>query len=374
MKQDPILELVIDELRTKHGCHTIILYGSRSRGEETATSDYDVMGIRESGEVFRDARLWNGVYLDLFVYPEKKISQADESMLHMLGAKVLLQKGDMGDRFLQKLKEIFEKGPKKLPEDEINALKTWANKAIERIRAGGIEGDFRRAELIPALLEHVFTIQCLWYRGPKESLRWLKANRPSLYEKFEAALKPAAHISTLEALVAECAKEPTAPRTASAERDSSTISLNPIGYVRSTRHVPEDDHWDAVQCSIELDRSRFNPSALEELAAFSHIEVIFYMNQVNPEKIETEARHPRNNPAWPKVGIFAQRGKNRPNQIGTTICKIEKVDGTILHLSGLDAIDGTPVLDIKPWVKEFGPRSETKQPAWISELMKEYWS
>ncbi len=151
------------------------------------------------------------------------------------------------------------------------------------------------------------------------------------------------------------------------------ISLSPIGYVKSTRSQPEDDHWDEVECAVELDPTRFVPSALDGLAEFSHAEIIFHMHQVKPEKIETEARHPRNNAAWPKVGIFAQRGKNRPNQIGSTICKIGKVEGTTLHLTGLDAIDGTPVLDIKPCVREFGPRGDHKQPAWITELMKEYW-
>lgn len=151
------------------------------------------------------------------------------------------------------------------------------------------------------------------------------------------------------------------------------IPLDPIGYVRSARTQPIDDDWDAVECSIELDASRFKASALEGLNAFSHVEIVFYMDRVNPEKIETEARHPRNNVAWPKVGIFAQRGKNRPNQIGTTVCQIRDVDGTTLHLTGLDAIDGTPVLDIKPWVKEFGPRGDHRQPPWMTELMKGYW-
>lgn len=152
------------------------------------------------------------------------------------------------------------------------------------------------------------------------------------------------------------------------------ITLSPIGHVRSTRRQLEDDHWDMVESSIELHSARFNASALQGLQDFSHVEVVFYMDQVNPEKIETEARHPRNNAAWPKIGIFAQRGKNRPNQIGTTICRIKKIEGTMLHLEGLDAVDGTPVLDIKPWVREFGPRGEQRQPAWITELMKKYWS
>jgi tRNA (Thr-GGU) A37 N-methylase len=97
-------------------------------------------------------------------------------------------------------------------------------------------------------------------------------------------------------------------------------------------------------------------------------------DRVDPQKVERGARHPRNNREWPRVGIFAQRGKNRPNRIGTTICRVDHVEGLRLHVTGLDAIDGTPVLDIKPWVVELGPRGEVRQPAWITELMVEYWS
>ena len=84
-------------------------------------------------------------------------------------------------------------------------------------------------------------------------------------------------------------------------------------------------------------------------------------------------RHPRNKKEWPKVGIFAQRGKNRPNTIGSTICRILKVEGLKVFVEGLDAIDGSPVFDIKPWVLEFAPRGQIFQPAWISELMLGYW-
>jgi tRNA (adenine37-N6)-methyltransferase len=104
------------------------------------------------------------------------------------------------------------------------------------------------------------------------------------------------------------------------------------------------------------------------------VEAVFHMDRVPPEKIETGARHPRNNQDWPAVGIFAQRGKNRPNQIGTTVCRVLRVEGARLHLEGLDAVDGTPVLDIKPWVREFGPRGEIRQPAWMDELMRGYWT
>jgi tRNA-Thr(GGU) m(6)t(6)A37 methyltransferase TsaA len=151
------------------------------------------------------------------------------------------------------------------------------------------------------------------------------------------------------------------------------ITLIPVGVVRSTRTKPENDNWDAERARIELDPAQFVPEALAGLAEFSHVEIVFFLDRVDPGKVEKAARHPRNNANWPKVGIFAQRGRNRPNQIGVTICKIVSVDGLSVHVEGLDAIDGSPVLDLKPWVAEFGPRGPVTQPTWISELMRGYW-
>ena len=151
------------------------------------------------------------------------------------------------------------------------------------------------------------------------------------------------------------------------------ILLEPIGYVTSSRKKIEDDNWDAEQAFIELEEGVFTHEALHGVEEFSHVEVIFYMNQVSEDKIQRGSRHPRNRKDWPSVGIFAQRGKNRPNRIGSTICQVQRVENTRLYLSGLDAIDGTPVLDIKPWVLEFGPRGEVKQPAWMTKLMESYW-
>lgn len=90
-------------------------------------------------------------------------------------------------------------------------------------------------------------------------------------------------------------------------------------------------------------------------------------------KIVTGGRHPRDNPAWPRIGIFAQRAKSRPNRIGSTICRVVRREGRDLIVAELDAIDGTPVLDIKPVMREFLPREEVRQPEWSRELMREYW-
>ena len=150
------------------------------------------------------------------------------------------------------------------------------------------------------------------------------------------------------------------------------ITLTPIATVKNIRARIEDDNWGNIISVIELD-SAFDEEALFQIESFSHAEIFFYFHLVDNPKIETGARHPRNNKAWPKAGIFAQRGKNRPNRLGATIVKIIKREGMRLFVQGLDAIDGTPVLDIKPVMKEFLPREEVSQPEWATELMKNYW-
>ncbi|KAF0184354.1 MAG: hypothetical protein FD163_1928 [Hyphomonadaceae bacterium] len=153
---------------------------------------------------------------------------------------------------------------------------------------------------------------------------------------------------------------------------TQTIQITAIAHVASGRSAAIDDDWGEVHAKIVL-TDDFTPDALAGLQDFSHIEVIFHFDKVLPEKIETGARHPRNNKNWPLVGIFAQRGKNRPNRIGSTICRLVSVSGKTIEVSGLDAIDRTPILDIKPVMQEFLPREKTSQPNWATELMKGYW-
>ncbi len=149
------------------------------------------------------------------------------------------------------------------------------------------------------------------------------------------------------------------------------FELKPIGVVRSPRKDLSDDFWGAVEAEIVLDDA-LGPEALYGLGDFGHVEVIFLMHRVDPTKVETGARHPRERKDWPLVGIFAQRGKARPNRLGLTRASIVRVDGRSLVVRGLDAIDGTPVIDVKPWMDEFAPIGATRQPQWASELMRDY--
>jgi len=154
--------------------------------------------------------------------------------------------------------------------------------------------------------------------------------------------------------------------------EKNLFTLQAIGFIHNARQFPEDDNWGDVVSAIEL-LDWLGTDALDGIEEFSHAEIIFYFHQVDKAKIQTGARYPRNNPNWPKVGILAQRGKNRPNRLGVTIVKILRREGKKLFVAGLDAIDGTPVLDIKPVMREFLPGEDICQPGWTVELMKDYW-
>ena len=152
-----------------------------------------------------------------------------------------------------------------------------------------------------------------------------------------------------------------------------TFTIKAAGHVRGGRAEAIDDDWGPSRARIELDPERFEPDALFGLTEFSHAEIIFVFDRITEAEIVTGARRPRGNPDWPLVGIFAQRGRNRPNRLGVSVCRVVAVDGLTLEVEGLDAIDGTPVVDIKPVLSGFLPRGEVREPAWAAEIMETYW-
>ncbi len=151
------------------------------------------------------------------------------------------------------------------------------------------------------------------------------------------------------------------------------ILMEPIGYVRGGRREVVKDHWGENVCRLELDADRFSPSALRGLDSVSHIEVLFYFHIDANEPVEFGARHPRGRVDWPQVGIFAQHGRMRPNRLGASICNIIGIVANVITVQGLDAVDGTPILDIKPIWKGYLPRGEVREPEWAKEIMQNYW-
>ena len=151
------------------------------------------------------------------------------------------------------------------------------------------------------------------------------------------------------------------------------VTMRPIGRVVGGRSEAVDDRWDTVTAHIALDPAEVDAGATDGLADFSHVEVVFCFDRVDEDAVCRGARHPRGRADWPSVGILAQRAKDRPNRIGVTVCRLVGVGPRTIEVTGLDAVDGTPVLDVKPYMAEFGPRGEVHQPMWSTELMAEYW-
>ncbi len=151
-----------------------------------------------------------------------------------------------------------------------------------------------------------------------------------------------------------------------------TIEIQPVAFVKNSRETPEDDDWGRVASIIEL-AEHIPTESLTGIGEFSHLEILYYFHLVPDEKAVARSRHPRNNMDWPVVGTFAQRNKSRPNRLGITTVKLKQYEGRTLTVIGLDAIDGTPVIDIKPVMNEFLPMGQVEQPKWSKELMANYW-
>ncbi|MGH1562090.1 SAM-dependent methyltransferase [Mumia sp. DW29H23] len=149
------------------------------------------------------------------------------------------------------------------------------------------------------------------------------------------------------------------------------FEITPVGTVHNDRtDVQHTDNWGAVRSTIVLDE-RFGDAALQGLEGFSHVDVLFLFDQFPDEGDYREPRPYRGRSDLPPVGIFAGRGPRRPNRIGVTSCAIESVGTRELTVVGLDAVSGTPVVDLKPTMAEFVPVGTT-QPGWVTAMMSEY--
>lgn len=152
-----------------------------------------------------------------------------------------------------------------------------------------------------------------------------------------------------------------------------TVTLRPVARVVGGRSEMVEDDWHDVRAVIRLERAAFTASAVLGLENFSHLEVVFLFDRIDPADVRTDPCPPRGNPSAAPVGIFAHRGPYRLNRLGVSRCRLLAVDGLDLHVADLDALSGTPVLDIKPYLIEFAPRHPVVQPAWATVLMSSYY-
>lgn len=148
------------------------------------------------------------------------------------------------------------------------------------------------------------------------------------------------------------------------------IDVEPIGVVRSPVWEGVDADWGEVISEIHL-WDELTPG-LVGLDTFSHVSVIFWMHRASFNPGDDLVRRPQGREDMPEIGIFAQRARHRPNPIGFTAVRLLSIAGNVLRVQGLDAVDGTPVLDIKPYFPQFDRVRDAVMPEWVSRLMKGY--
>lgn len=187
---DKVLLKILDELQNDHDCHTVILYGSRTRGDADHQSDYDLVALRDKEPNLSVAKVIDGLFIDAWVYADSYVDKHLVEFLRLRGGRVLFQRGNQGTKLLSQAEALYRKGPMPLRADEIQQRKTWIDKSFQRVLRGDVEGLYRRHWLLFNLLEDYFALRGLWYRGPKESFRYLEEFDARALRYFEAALAP----------------------------------------------------------------------------------------------------------------------------------------------------------------------------------------
>jgi len=147
------------------------------------------------------------------------------------------------------------------------------------------------------------------------------------------------------------------------------ITLRPIGHVRNDVAGSRYDGWAEVVSEIVLDDALVE--ALEGVEDYSHLLVVFYIAGVTRRQRAIRRLHPRDREDAPLVGVFATRSQYRPNPIGVTVVRLLERRGAILRVVGLDAYDGTPVLDIKGYAPDADLAQTAHIPDWLQRLREE---
>ncbi|MEY9958876.1 TrmO family methyltransferase [Streptacidiphilus sp. MAP5-52] len=151
------------------------------------------------------------------------------------------------------------------------------------------------------------------------------------------------------------------------------VHVETIAHVVNSRKKVSDDYWGGVESIIRL-RDDLPLDTLLGLEEFSHLQVVFAFHEASPSDVHLGARSPRGNPDWAPTGTFVHRNHRRPSQIGISHPRLIKIVGRDIHVGDLDAIDGTPVIDLAPWFSTFGPQGEVHEPAWPAAMLRDYWS
>lgn len=203
MHEDVDWQAVAAEVVRRHGAHTVLLYGSRARGEGRPTSDVDLIALRVAGGALRDVTPWRGLAFDLHVHDEADLetllSERAPSLAH---ARVLLERGDMGTLLVARVRARLAEPPAASSKDEWVALWAWGHKMHGRIRdPDPTFAAYRRAEVLRETLPCWCEVRRRWYVGPRPTLRPIEDEDPAVHAAYVAAARPAATLADFDRLL-----------------------------------------------------------------------------------------------------------------------------------------------------------------------------
>lgn len=204
---DPLLPEIIQHVREKYGVSAVILYGSRARGEASEKSDYDIIGILQSGESQEYLESFKGVYLDISLYPQK-IDDADVEHFPIPffweEAAILHQRHHEGEQFIKDIKKAFDNNKDNYSQETKNRI-LMLEINLDRAQENEIREHFYRHKFLTRCLLEYFPIRDLPYKGPRKSLAWLKKNDSLTYSAFSKAMAPQARFQDLQVLLKQVA-------------------------------------------------------------------------------------------------------------------------------------------------------------------------
>jgi tRNA-Thr(GGU) m(6)t(6)A37 methyltransferase TsaA len=145
------------------------------------------------------------------------------------------------------------------------------------------------------------------------------------------------------------------------------VGLKPIGIVRNGVREPRMEGWEGLLSDIIIRKNLTD--ALDGIEGYSHVIVLFHLHKVPDEQRGRTQCHPRGDPRYPLQGVFATRTQNRPNPVGISVVKLVKRRRNVLRVRGLDAINATPVLDIKPYIPNYDVPPDARVPDWVSQAL-----
>jgi predicted nucleotidyltransferase len=200
MEHNLIIEEIKHYLIDKYKCHLIILYGSYASEDHRKESDVDLICFSDINYSENDTSIQYGLQLDAWIYNSDSMRDI-ENFIHITDGKIIYDKLNLGNGFLDLIKQTYVKGPAKLDKKQIQFLKDWLYKMLKRSKKNDPEGNYRLHWLLKDSLEIYFNIKGLWFLGSKKSLNWLEINDNKTYELFISAFDRNAHLLDIEKLI-----------------------------------------------------------------------------------------------------------------------------------------------------------------------------